>query len=630
MSLKMKLLLIISILIIITVSVLQLMSVRLSGQALEEQKETELRSLVEKTAGAIDLSIDGARRALDAIAVSPELQAVLEQTAANGEEPLEPEALLQFFARFEESQEDIETVLFLDRRGIVVADDEYGNLVGMDLSDRGYFHGLTFGNQDYFLDEVIVSRTTGNRVIPYAKRLTGETGGFAGVVAVVLNFDTFIENFAAELAVGETGEATLIDSRGAIMYHTDPELVGENLLELATEEMREQLADMIRTGQATNGYFTEHGTEHIFFAEPVGNWYIILEMEETEYLAASIAIRNSGLLLGLLFILLGALAAFFFANRITSPIIKVSKVLHRAGKGDLTESIEVQSRDEVGRLAESVNTMISGQRNILQQVLAASQNVASHSEELSASVEESNASMQQVASTVDLEVSQKAQEIVHASADAVQRGQTMEQQASEGEIAVQDAVRSMEEISQATGEVHSVIHQLNNASEQIGSIVVTITDIAEQTNLLALNAAIEAARAGEQGRGFAVVAEEVRKLAEQSSSAAGEIGELIINIQTKTGNAVTKIADAGKIVEAGTSRASRAGERLEEIRSAAAEVKGQIERIVVQAEAQSASAQEIAAGTEEQTAVLEEISATSNQLAAMAEELNVIVANFKL
>ena len=110
----------------------------------------------------------------------------------------------------------------------------------------------------------------------------------------------------------------------------------------------------------------------------------------------------------------------------------------------------------------------------------------------------------------------------------------------------------MRGLAESASGVTGAIETLAAKSERIGGIVTTITGLAEQTNLLALNAAIEAARAGEQGRGFAVVAEEVRKLAEESQSAAGEIAGLIAQIQHETGEVVAMVADTAERTEGGT------------------------------------------------------------------------------
>src|SRR6201999_2858592 len=121
----------------------------------------------------------------------------------------------------------------------------------------------------------------------------------------------------------------------------------------------------------------------------------------------------------------------------------------------------------------------------------------------------------------------------------------------DGVKAAEQATEAIRQVSESSARVGAAIEDLAARSQQIGGIVDTITGIAEQTNLLALNAAIEAARAGEQGRGFAVVAEEGRKLAEESSGAAGQISELIDQIQSETQSVVAVVADGARRTQDG-------------------------------------------------------------------------------
>ena len=146
-----------------------------------------------------------------------------------------------------------------------------------------------------------------------------------------------------------------------------------------------------------------------------------------------------------------------------------------------------------------------------------------------------------------------------------QMGIQISKKAQDGYVAVEKAISQMENISGSVAELKETVSSLNIQAENIGSIVGAIKDIAEQTNLLALNAAIEAARAGEQGRGFAVVAEEVRKLAEQSSSSAEEITKIITSIQSESRNVAVRMAESMKSVENGTKAVSSAGEVLKVI-----------------------------------------------------------------
>ena len=158
---------------------------------------------------------------------------------------------------------------------------------------------------------------------------------------------------------------------------------------------------------------------------------------------------------------------------------------------------------------------------------------------------------------------------------------------------VEDTVKGMQEIKSKVGLSARKVQEMGSRSDQIGAIVETIDDIASQTNLLALNAAIEAARAGEHGKGFAVVADEVRKLAERSSTATKEIGGLIRGIQTTVNDAVLAMNESNREVENGVINANKAGEALKAILEAAKSVNQQAVQSAKAAEQMNSAAKDL-------------------------------------
>jgi len=249
------------------------------------------------------------------------------------------------------------------------------------------------------------------------------------------------------------------------------------------------------------------------------------------------------------------------------------------------------------------------------------------------------------------DISNSSDEVSALASKAKFNSLSFKEYADKGKNSVDVAVSSLLDIETATKEVKDSITDLDTLSKNIGNITSMITSIASQTNMLALNAAIEAARAGEQGRGFTVVADQVRKLAEESASAASNIDNMIMEVKKKTEIAVKNILLTETKVKEGTSVAQLSKDQMKLLIDNMDTLIKEIEEISTQASKQalaseniaanmtsiikntqnlSSSSQEITANIEEQIAVTEEISATSETLSTMTETLNDMVKYFKV
>ena len=209
--------------------------------------------------------------------------------------------------------------------------------------------------------------------------------------------------------------------------------------------------------------------------------------------------------------------------------------------------------------------------------------------------------------------------------------------AVEGETVIAQTVSDINQISQSVGLASQRIQELEAASHQISSIVSVIKEVADQTNLLALNAAIEAARAGEQGRGFAVVADEVRKLAERTSTSTQEISSRIDSIRTVSKDAVESMADAVNLVSTGVTRAGNASEAIQRISQASQHAVNMVEEITAAIREQSQASTTIAGSVEgiaqmaEESSVAAKNSAESaRNLDEVAKEMREVVAAYRL
>lgn len=334
----------------------------------------------------------------------------------------------------------------------------------------------------------------------------------------------------------------------------------------------------------------------------------------------------------LLIVLLSMFIVFRYTkSSIVKPLqMSIAKIneMSKSG-GDLTQHIEVHSKDEFGQLAQAVNKMLESIRQIMvllvadaKKVAGATQQLAANSQQTSATANETAATMTEIASTVE-NVTSNIQEINKTADETTEL-------AKQGSIDINQAITQMQKISSSTEDVVTAFTGVNLKSQEINKIIELITSVADQTNLLALNAAIEAARAGEHGRGFAVVAEEVRKLAEKSAGATTEIRTLIRDIQEETQRAMDILNTANREVEVGMVGVQGSGHTFNKIANAILALTSQLHDMVTATEQMAAGVQTVAASTEEQTAATEEILASAEELEKIADELNVLAAGFKI
>jgi methyl-accepting chemotaxis protein len=301
--------------------------------------------------------------------------------------------------------------------------------------------------------------------------------------------------------------------------------------------------------------------------------------------------------------IIGGVISIVLARRITRSIDLVAERADAIAEGDLTgkELDHLYGSDQIGSLAAAMQKMQSSLSNIIGTVVqtansltGSAQSMRSASDQIHRRIDQQSQQTQQAATAMQ-EMSASIAEVSRHTQSAAETARSAAQTAREGGEIVKHVLGAMHSIASAVSETSSTVGLLGEDSKRISQIVTTIDEIARKTNLLALNAAIEAARAGDHGRGFAVVAGEVRRLAESTAQATGEIATMIQEIQDRTRVAIASMESGTGTVQEGVQTTNQAGEALERIIGMAERVDKMIAQIAIAASQQAAAADQSSA-----------------------------------
>lgn len=573
-----------------------------------------------------------------------------------------------------------EFITITDEKGIVIARGHSGKY-GDDVNNQETVSAGRQGKSAVGIvvgTEVPFSLRAGSPLI-HADKVVGTIG-----IGISLTNETYVDNLKKDTGL----EATIFKGDVRVMTTLVKEgkrMIGTQLQNTAVSEAVLQRGETVsgRLDLLGNPFSVVYWPILNMEGKPVGMWFTGQPINQVIQVQQE-ALHNA--LLAMLGItLIFAFVAFAMGKLLASPVKRITAYAETVAGGDLSASLSVHAKDETGRLAAALDTMVktlkiriseAGEQSKLAQqetekakeamsmaeearskaekakhegMLTAAEQlegvvgvVSSVAANLSMQIERSERGATEQASRVTEtatsmeEMNSTVAEVARNAGAASEISLATRQKAEAGAQVVSQAVNSIRRVEEQSLKLKDDIQVLSKQSQSIDQIMGVISDIADQTNLLALNAAIEAARAGEAGRGFAVVADEVRKLAEKTMDSTHDVGNVILAIQQSTSKSVEQVEEAVRIIGEATEFAEKSGEALQQIVDMADSTANQVRTIATASEEQSASSEEINNSIIQVNTIAEDTSQAMRQasdavaeLTEQAQKLTDLIENMK-
>ncbi|QEL71125.1 MULTISPECIES: methyl-accepting chemotaxis protein [unclassified Bacillus cereus group] len=625
-SLRLKIAVVFSVLI-------SMMFVILGTAVYQLQKEKEVRSLDEYSQNAMDLVteqlttfVQRTDEDMGYYANSEMIRNILQ----GGVTPEEEAFLTKEFAEYKKNHPGILDLYIgtKDKKTLSANLAEGGQVPeGYDPTTRSWYKDSEADVKKVHWGQPSYEIATGKLSVGVSKAITAQDGSVLGVVAMDVSLGT-IQKLLHNIQYNNDGEMFIINDKNMALVY--PEKIGKDV-------SKEPLIQSLNKEVTKYAVTTIKGEDVVVYSQSFDTmkWTIGIFYPKETIDGLLNSTRNTVIIMACISLLVGIVASYLFSRRLARPLQLLKNHVQKVAEGDLTLRMKVTSKDEVGELTKHFNDMVEQMNEMVSKIKNSVSTVQQSTNSLHYLTNETVAASREVSGAMD-DVSGGASTLANSvdevSAQLENMAESVEQMnSSVGEIkgvagkaeeASKQGLNTMRNLIRTRGQSSSIVVHTEEASDKleqrVGSIqnvVELIKGISDQTNLLALNASIEAARAGEQGKGFAVVAEEVRKLAEQSKEATGEITMMIGDVQLEVKRVVEVVSKLKDIADMQNKVTTEAEMEFRTIMSVVNTISTSVEKIVEEVHNIGYEQGEI-------TAVMHTIAGTSQESAAVSEEVH--------
>ncbi|WP_295893730.1 methyl-accepting chemotaxis protein [uncultured Vibrio sp.] len=488
-----------------------------------------------------------------------------------------------------------------------------------------------------------------------AKPILNAQGEVIMVVALQLSLDAINAVMQLREGMGESGESYLVGSdflmrSDSYLNPIDRSVAASFAGNIANNGVRTQASTEAISGVSGSKIITDYnGNQVLSSYAPLDiggiRWALIAEIDQSEAFASVYKIRNNIVYLMLFTLLVTVSVAIYLAKIIKKPLggepRDMMLLAQQVAKGDLTYKFDEKAPAD--SLYGSLREMSDNLKQLIAQILQASQSLASTAEETSVASEQTTQAVttqhretESVASSIE-QMTVSIQEVARSTNDVAQTSKFAQDKSEAGQQTLEQGSSALTSLVTDVAATNDDMKTLQLKSNEIGHVLVVIQEIAEQTNLLALNAAIEAARAGNAGRGFAVVADEVRTLAQRTQTSASEIQTMISSVQQAADSASGNMSRCEDQVRMTAELSDQTQQNFVEILEAIHQINRQMEQVSTAAEEQatvtdtvSKSVTTISEMSLQTSASAEQLAGASHEVAQSAEELNAQTLMFKV